>query len=148
METSTKIALAIILRVVVCIMVGFSYIIAMMAGAMLASGGEGSGEGMMGALFGYFTSPVIMAGAWLLYPRKPFRIVFYVVASLGLFPLLLVGALLFFDSMQRILGPLAANSIERSEVVAHQPVISSSISSLSHFNRAGVRTSNVRTTNV
>jgi len=104
MKPSTKIALAIILRVVVCIMVGISYIIAMMVGAMLASGGEGSGEGMMGGLFGFFTSPVILAGAWLLYPRKPFRIFFYVVALLGLVPLLLVEILFFFDSMQSILG--------------------------------------------
>lgn len=64
---------------------------------MLASGGEGSGEAMMGFLFALFTFPLVSIGAWLLYPRKIFRIAIYCITLLGLIPIIVTTIMVIKD---------------------------------------------------
>lgn len=101
MQNNNKIILQYGLRILVCGMCGVSYIFILMAAAVLVSGGEGSGEGMMGGLLGFLTSPAVIAGAWVLYPRKTFRIFLYCIALFGIAPFLLTAAAMIFQkSMQ------------------------------------------------
>lgn len=69
-------------------MTGFAYIPIVMFVAMIASGGEGSGEAMMGGLFAFFTFPAVSVGAWFLYPKKTFRIAMFLVSFIGMIPII------------------------------------------------------------
>jgi hypothetical protein len=53
---------------------------------MFTGMGNGDGSGMIGLFIGIITSPFIIVAAAILYKRKPFRIIFYVLAAITIIP--------------------------------------------------------------
>lgn len=78
-----------------------AYIVAIMIVAMLSSGGEGSGEAMLGGLFGIFTCPIVMVSTWFLFKHRTFRVILYSFLAVSYAVILFCLASFAWGYMQR-----------------------------------------------